>query len=422
MSATADGFGERTVPVRPLDEEQARLLEILTGAGGGPVSFDELRARGIENPATLAYELEIAGLAIEQVQRPQLGGPSLQLRVPLEPAWLESATRGGRRPAAGERIEARPPHDPERQHPRLGVRGPVLAGAVAATALAALAVVLVVALGGSSANHGAGRVRIAASTPAGRGARGQTPGADNGAATRPAHAGSAGTHTSAGATDAGANAPGQSDAAELQTEGHRMLEEGSYSAAVGKLRAAVDAGAQSPQQCAEPTTRACLTYAYALYDLGRALQLDDDPAAAVTVLSERLRIDDQRAVVRQQLAAARQQLQPAPPEQEPSRSSHNKPSPAKPGRQAPPAGGAQPGGTAAPAPAPPAGASHPQQAASRKGGASGGGRSGAGAGSQHGHTRSAQGQGTGGGGHGGERHAPSGAQEAVSGGTAGPSG
>jgi hypothetical protein len=48
-----------------------------------------------------------------------------------------------------------------------------------------------------------------------------------------------------------------------------------------------------------------LTYAYALYDLGRALLLDGDPRAALGVLSERLQIDNQRATVQEELELAR---------------------------------------------------------------------------------------------------------------------
>jgi hypothetical protein len=41
--------------LRPLDEQQARLVERLRAARGEPVSFDELRSEGIENPALLCY-------------------------------------------------------------------------------------------------------------------------------------------------------------------------------------------------------------------------------------------------------------------------------------------------------------------------------------------------------------------------------
>jgi len=71
------------------------------------------------------------------------------------------------------------------------------------------------------------------------------------------------------------------------------------------LRTAIQASGGSLSRCAEPTSEACLTYAYALYDLGRALQLEGDPAAAIPILSERLRIDNQRETVRQELDVAR---------------------------------------------------------------------------------------------------------------------
>ena len=47
-----------------LDEQQAQLVEHLRAAGGAPVSFDELRAIGIENPALLCYELAAVGLPV----------------------------------------------------------------------------------------------------------------------------------------------------------------------------------------------------------------------------------------------------------------------------------------------------------------------------------------------------------------------
>jgi len=66
----------------------------------------------------------------------------------------------------------------------------------------------------------------------------------------------------------------------------------------------VRASGQSLGACMEPTTEACLTFAYALYDLGRALRLNGQAAAAVPVLSRRLRIDNQRSVVQHELELA----------------------------------------------------------------------------------------------------------------------
>ena len=56
--------------------------------------------------------------------------------------------------------------------------------------------------------------------------------------------------------------------------------------------------------CVEPVGESCLTYAYALYDLGRALALIGHRAEAVSVLERRLQIDNQRATVAAELERA----------------------------------------------------------------------------------------------------------------------
>ena len=84
MTPEVSGFADQSTLVRPLDEEQARLVEILQDAGGRPVSFEQFRAHGIENPAMLAYELEIAGFPIAHVHRRQPGGPPVYVGIRLE--------------------------------------------------------------------------------------------------------------------------------------------------------------------------------------------------------------------------------------------------------------------------------------------------------------------------------------------------
>jgi hypothetical protein len=49
---------------------------------------------------------------------------------------------------------------------------------------------------------------------------------------------------------------------------------------------------------------ASLTYAYALFDLGRSLRLAGDPRAAVPILYQRLQIPNQTGVVRVELQLA----------------------------------------------------------------------------------------------------------------------
>jgi eukaryotic-like serine/threonine-protein kinase len=83
----------------------------------------------------------------------------------------------------------------------------------------------------------------------------------------------------------------------LEARGHQLMADGNYSAAVAVLRQAV--------QAADPGS---LTYAYALFDLGRSLRLSGDPKAAVTVLYQRLQIPNQTGAVRQELQLALQAL------------------------------------------------------------------------------------------------------------------
>jgi hypothetical protein len=349
-------------PTRLLDEEQARLIEILLAAGGRPVSYDELRDRGVENPATLCYELEIAGLPVTLVRRPRLGGQPVSLGVRLGEELLEDpalaeltgiapeeapgrtasaaalrhtlAARGSlaaarslaamRRLApagAGVRLGALAASLAERwrgegphrwqSDPGAGARGNGNArigfAIVAIVCTAALAAALAAISGGSGGGRTAGYASL-------RGVAGAIHGGAAGAATG-AHAGRigagrgpAGGHNGAHRT-AAALPPGEATgAAHLQSEGHRLLEEGSYAAAAEDEQAAVRASGQSASGCAEPVTEACLTYAYALYDLARALQAEHDPAAAVPVLRKRLLIDNQRATVRAALLEARAQL------------------------------------------------------------------------------------------------------------------
>jgi hypothetical protein len=65
-----------------------------------------------------------------------------------------------------------------------------------------------------------------------------------------------------------------------------------------------DTATRSPYSKARWRRLASLIYAYALYDLGSALRLHGQPAAAVPVLQRRLQIDNQRPTVQAQLELA----------------------------------------------------------------------------------------------------------------------
>jgi hypothetical protein len=67
------------------DSQQQRLLERLREAGGHPVTFAELRAHGIDFPAAVVSELELAGYAIDRVTE---HGMQVGVRL-LEPERLD---------------------------------------------------------------------------------------------------------------------------------------------------------------------------------------------------------------------------------------------------------------------------------------------------------------------------------------------
>jgi hypothetical protein len=64
-ASSPSGSNAPMIAVR--DAQQERMLERLRQAGRQPVSFAELRARGIEFPAVVLTELELSGYAIERV-------------------------------------------------------------------------------------------------------------------------------------------------------------------------------------------------------------------------------------------------------------------------------------------------------------------------------------------------------------------
>jgi hypothetical protein len=302
----------------------------LRAANGAPVSFDELRDMGVENPALLCYELAAVGLAVERPREPH-GALALSVRLsparPGQAAIVEpgaSVADGDHGPDSGSptgsdsllgrsaSMLVRRPRGRGSERRVGSVRTPrpgvVISVALAAVAVVAIALVVSSRPGSSVTSSGAARRHreLASSRPA------TSTGADavdgSSSAHNPQAAGN--DHHLEQAGGGAATVPSRvpvspATAAALEAEGHQLLLGGRYGAAIGDLRTAIQASGGSVSRCAEPASEACLTYAYALFDLGRALQLDGDPAAAVPVLSERLRIANQREVVEQELDLAR---------------------------------------------------------------------------------------------------------------------
>ena len=276
---------------RALERQQTVLLELVRRRRGAPVSFDELREAGIEFPASVAFELELAGAPIERV--PVQPGGAQGLAVRLDPARAAEPLQAAPGPGSALPAQTREPAGGVPRRPRASV-------GAAVTALLAVAVVAVAAAAlGGPGTHGA----PAAHASARRGARRVTLSAPGGAHTTPRQQ---------SATTAPAGLPptpaSPALAAQLEAQGHELLEGGQYGPATQVLARAVAATGEQLPRCLQPVTDACLTYAYALYDLGRAMQLDGHPASAIPVLEQRLQIDNQRSAVALELEQARAEL------------------------------------------------------------------------------------------------------------------
>jgi hypothetical protein len=330
------------VTVQGRDHEQALVLDALRRAAGAPVRYDELRAAGVELPASVVSELELAGVPIERCVGGERWGVGVRLDPANDPAarptpeaaqrptptgaepdrgwsgvriyrastlegcllsvlaWLSSLTGRGkarrrRRPAGGGRVSASrramatgtsAPNVRDKPYRVSSWRRVLALTAILAGAAIVSAVVTMWTPGGDL------RTRAAA-------ARGTHRGVAVATAPRPRIAPRS-THPSPTVPVSGALAT------ELEAQGHSLLEAGRYGAAVPVLKRAVLATGETLGACLEPGSSACLTYAYALYDLGRAVRLSGEPQAAVPILERRLQIDDHRSTVGAELQLARQ--------------------------------------------------------------------------------------------------------------------
>jgi hypothetical protein len=291
---------------------------MLRRARGAPVSFEELRRGGIEFPASVVAELELMGVPIEHCQRSDAAGGRRLASVRLRP---EDGTEArdpavAPTPARGDPPTlAWTPMRVYRARPGAAVIGALASGRRLLALLALLAVVGAVAgvlaaeLPGAARHRQAGRVRRE------HRAHGERPrsaaAAPGSLAARPAGASTAPSpplrSTARPPTQPPFTPVSPTLASQLEAQGHELLLAGRYGDAVPVLRRALAATGEQLEACLEPTTDACLIFAYALYDLGRALRLSGDPAAAVPILEQRLEIDNQRPVVSAELALARQQ-------------------------------------------------------------------------------------------------------------------
>ena len=283
---------EQSSALDALERQQALVLETLRAADGALVSYAALRDAGVEFPASVVSELALAGF---QLERCHDGVRRSRATAPTHPhPALDTRRRPSRIPIAQVGVRATRlarARLPTVRLPRASV-ATLLAGPVLMVGL----VIAALAVGGGPATLSGQHTR-----------RALAPRSRSRAAPAAIH------------TDARSSAPAAGREAEptpvsltlatqLEAQGHELLQSGRYSEAIPVLRRALAATGESVEGCLQPASEGCLTYAYALYDLGRALLLHGSPAAAVNVLERRLQIENQRAVVAAELASARSEL------------------------------------------------------------------------------------------------------------------
>jgi hypothetical protein len=309
------------------ERQQAALLKALLDAQGAVVSFAELQHTGVEFPASVVSELELVGVPIERSLL-HANGDSV-IGVQLDPSWRQGAEAplqaredrvgdepGSRSPLTP--VDPRPPGRGERTLRLVDARRALASSAVqlreratsarrarersnvrwlgpalllaAVAAVAAVAALAVVELSGSGqggpvASAGTRQASVTRSVAV----RGRPP-----------------TRSTGRATDAAPAVPVSPQlAVQLEGRGHELLQTGQYTQATRLLTQAAAATGENLANCLQPVSESCLTYAYALYDLGQSLALGGRPAQAVPVLERRLQIDNQRPTVASALARAR---------------------------------------------------------------------------------------------------------------------
>ena len=245
--------------------------------------------------------------ATQRLPRPRPGRPRARRAGALGAGIAAGAAAGAGasdarplRPSAPRprpRRPAPPPSSapPAPDRPRRGPRP----RAIALSALAAAAVAVGIAAGTSGGSHPAtatkatisAALRPKTSTHAASPAR-KPPVRHTHPASPPPT-----TAQTATATPAAATTPAPPTADTLEAQGHQLMLNGNYGAAIPMLQHAIAAASPSS-----------LTHAYALFDLGHSLRLAGDPQAAAVVLQKRLQIPNQTEVVRQELQVTLREL------------------------------------------------------------------------------------------------------------------
>ena len=161
---------------------------------------------------------------------------------------------------------------------------------------AAILILLAIVLGTSGGGSDNGRLAAAV---AGKGQKAGSESKQPNSQSQPSTSTITTTTTTANTAPPPADAGSVSGIAEgtrLNDQGYALIQQDRYAEAVPILQRAVKAF---------PAGTSDLNYAYALFNLGHALRLAGDPAAAIPILEQRLQIPDQTETVQAELDLAR---------------------------------------------------------------------------------------------------------------------
>jgi eukaryotic-like serine/threonine-protein kinase len=275
----ARGMAKRPEERWPTAQDFAEAIEsALTEAATRPHRAAALAAA--TRPPGRSHQADRTPHPTVRTARPAGRTPNAAGRTPSPGGPRRSRSNAASRTGSNPPVATRPRR--ARRRGRIPALAALVAGAIAAVAIAGT-----MGGGGGHPAQSAASVQHQASavTRKTRAPQKQKPAAPKPKTTRTV------TATPAAAT----TAPPAADT--LEARGHQLMADGNYTAAIAALRQAV--------QAADPGS---LTYAYALFDLGRSLRLAGDPKAAVSVLYQRLQIPNQTGVVRQELQLALQAL------------------------------------------------------------------------------------------------------------------
>ena len=274
-----------------------------------------MAVRPEERPSSAGELAERLGRALAPPAAPDPVEDETERTLPMEAAAVAvpppRPRTPPRHPAAAPPRSRPPPPPPAPARPgpapassRGGSRSWLPVALAAALLLAAVGAAAFVLLGGGGEDEqraGGGDATQTSPRPSGGSGEGsgEAPSDQGGASPTPAPAeqgtGSEGDTGSQPQSPNGEDSAGSSDPKTLNEQGYALMEQGRYDEAIPMLEQAV---AAYPEGSSE------LTYAYALYNLGRSLRLAGRPDEAIPILERRLQIPNQTATVRRELEAA----------------------------------------------------------------------------------------------------------------------